>query len=283
MAYSLTRTVSWLVASALALGACDLGGIDDDFDLQDGCSANPEPEARSGGHLGEGDFRWTCIRERDAYCGEWQWPSAVALGAHFEVDFLSDDAVGSRIMAIGGVTDIGVAFEAWSEGEASLFVREADAVVDFISVRVRPVSRIVLSRPKGRSTDADGCDVTDWAPGGASAEVVEGERIDVQASPYDGPTLLAGDLDYTWESLTPELLLVTPSSGRLAQLDGLAEGTGRVAVRVGDFEEIIEIPIHAAAVESTGPDDTTTGADEGTTGDDPGGESSGSESSGGAR
>lgn len=284
-----------------ALGACGFGDFGDDPDLQDGCPSNPEPSASSGGRLGAGTFVWSCIRERDAYCGEWRWPSAVAQGARFEVGFSSVDVAGSQIMAIGSVADLGVAFEAQGEGEASLIAREADAVVDFISVWVRPVSRIVISRPKGRATDAEGCDITDWSPGGAHAEVIEGEQIEVQASPYDGPTLLAGDLDYSWESLTPELLAVTPSRGRLAQIDGLAEGTGRVAVRVGAFEEIIEVPVLPTTVESTGAEEGTTGAEEGTTGattgDEPstgstgstggtggtGGSGSGGESSGGSR
>lgn len=296
MAYSRTSTASWLVAMVLALGACDFG-VDDDPDLSDGCSFNAEPTARSRGHLGEGFFAWNCIRERDAHCGDSVWPAAIAHGARFEVAFESADASGSRIMAIGSVVDVGLSFEAQHEGEASLIAREADAVVDFVSVRVRPVTRITLSRPKGRATDSDGCDITDWSPGeGAFAEVGEGERIEVQAIPYDGATLLAGDLGYSWESLTPELLAVTPTGGRLAQLAGLAEGTGRVAVRAGNHEEIVEIAVHAAQTDDdTSIEDTTTGDDDGTTGerdeettsstgDDPGSSSdSGGESTGGSR
>ena len=191
-------------------------------------------------------------------------------------------------MAIGSVADRGLTFEAHSEGEASLVAREADAVVDFISVRVRPVSRVTLSRPTGRATDAEGCDITDWSPGeGGYAEVAEGERIDVQAIPYDGPTRLAGDLHYDWESLTPELLRVIPSGNRLAHIDGLAAGTGRVAVRVGAHEEIIEVPILASMAGSTGAEDPTTGEDTGegtgtSTGEDAS-DASGGESTGGSR
>lgn len=282
------RTYNRLFMLALAISM--VGGCDDTWGDDDAhtCVPAPSPVEDADGALALGRFRWACVNSGDPTCGSGNFPYAVAMGARFNLDFSTDsdvpDSVGDpELSAIGNaLVRTGAAFSAPVPGVATVVAVSDEAAIDFIELEVQPVTLLTLSRTlPPPPTDEWGCTSREPPPTeGGRPDLEVGESANVQAMPYAGSTRLGGSLEYSWESLTPQIVGVSSGAGRFARLDGLTEGVGRVVVRGGDHEETFEIRVDAPPPTSepeTGSDDetgaggdgtgSTSGGEEGTTGE----------------
>ncbi len=293
------RTQKRLFILALAMvtaGGCDDSWSDDSGDEHQ-CVPVSNPVESAAGALSQGRFKWICVNSGDPTCGSRSFPNAVAAGARFNLDFSTNTSLPAgvgdpRLSAIGdALVDSGSGFSAPVPGVATVVAVSEEAAIDFIEVEVLSVTRLTLSRTLPEPTaDEWGCTPGDPRPSeGERPDLFLGENFAVQVMPYAGSTRLSGSLEYTWESLTPEILFVSETGGRVARIDGLSEGVGRLVVRGGGHEETFEVRVDAVPIEdppetgdgSTGGDDGSTGGDDGsTTGDD--GSTSGGSTSGGS-
>lgn len=317
------RTEKRLFIFALAIltaGGCD-DSWGDDGDDEHECATPSSPIERASGALSNGRFEWICLEGSDPTCGSRVFPLAVAAGARFSLDFRTSSelpaGVGDPMLSAVGASLVGgdgTGFSAPLPGVATVVAVSEEAAIDFIEVEVLSVTRLSLSRTLPPPEPNEwGC--TPGAPSpaeGERADLVVGDSFTVQVMPYAGSTRLGGGLDYTWESLTPDVLVVSNPGGRVARIDGLSEGIGQLVVRGGGHEEVFDVRVDAAPIpdetesagtdgstggedgstggegESTGDGGTTGGAD-GTTGDEEGttggeeGTTGGEETSGGSK
>lgn len=228
--------------------------------LATACSDRGADGGVGSGDLGFATFRWECAGAGDVACVPEQvagFPRGVAVGASFEASFVLDDDLprpiepgrlelaGSKAEELssspGGDGYDGSArarFTAREAGEVTLMAMASDdTVADHVTLSLRPVSSLAVVRDcRSRSCD-EGVD------GGAVGSASAGERIDVRAEPYGDGVLLVGDLDYTWESLTPELAEVSISDGHVATLELSGEGTAYVRVAGGGAEDTVAIEV----------------------------------------
>lgn len=264
-----------MALSGIAGASCSGDGSDSG---EHECTPVRTPVEFAFGQLSLGTFRWVCVGEGDPTCGSGGFPAAVAVGSRFNLTFTEDADLPNEIGAnfLEPVSDVvvpdGTGFRVERSGVVTMVALSSNAAVDFVDLELRSVSRITLSRlPDPPGTDEWGCEVAAPAPAeGDSADTYVGEGATVQAMPYADSTRLAGSLQYEWESLTPEVLTVTPYAGREARLDGKTVGTARIAIRAGDHEEIVEVTVEEAPpsadsggetgdVDTGGTDDTGTG------------------------
>ena len=241
------------------------------------CTPVTEPIEFTFGQLRLGSFRWVCVGEGDPTCGNGGFPAAVAVGGRFNLTFTEDGDLPNEIgsVVVQPVSDAivpdGTGLRAERSGVVTMVALSNDAAVDFIDLELRSVSRITLSRlPDPLGPDEYGCEVAQPGPAeGDPADTYVGEGATVQAMPYADSTRLAGSLQFEWESLTPEVLTVTPYAGREARLDGKQVGRAEIMIRAGGHEEIVEVMVTEA------PPDPDTGTDDGGTGDTGGSDDTG--------
>jgi hypothetical protein len=249
-------------------------------------------DREAGGGVGSGDlgfatFRWECAGSGDVACVPEQvagFPRGVAVGASFEASFVLDDDL-PRPLEEGWLALVGpkaeevssspgadgydgssrARFTALEAGEVTLMAMASDeTVADHVTLSLRPVSSLAVVR----DCRSGGCEAE--VDGGVVGSASTGERIDVRAEPYGDGVLLVGDLDYTWESLTPELAEVASSYGHVATLELLGEGTAYVRVAGGGAEDTVAItvvsdgPHRRRPGDSTGPGGETEGTSTGT-------------------
>lgn len=278
-------TRSCLAAAALAgvLGGC--GGGSDPI---------TPPVQETSGLLGNGDFRWDCVNSADPTCGTGEFPTWVALGARFDLEFSPDADVPNDLGEVSlepvsptRLAAEGVAFAGRETGEVSMVAMAGGYVLDYVPLTFVPVDDLELGQPSDEACDYDydhdgACDGTGMVAVDPPVALVLGEVVEVRARPLGRGFDLAGALEYEWESLTPELVEIGLLHGRSARVSVLAMGLARISVRAGDYVEVFELEVLEAPPEpatGTGTDGETegSGTDVGT-GD--GGSSSGSGSDG---
>lgn len=220
----------------------------------------------SDGSLGFATFRWQCAGTGDVACVPGRvddFPRTVAVGASFEAGFVLDERVPNelepgRIELVGpkaessgsyggsygdsygddAHTAVSRTFLALEEGEVSLLAMADDeTVADYTELSLIPVSSLaVVQDCRARECEA-GVD------GDAISAVTAGDRIDLRVEPFGGGALLVGDLDYTWESLAPEVAELEVIDGHVATLQGKQAGTAYLRVWGGGVEDTVAIEV----------------------------------------
>lgn len=229
----------------------------------------------STGELGQGVFRWDCVDDSDGTCGTGVFPSAVAVGSRFGLEFFPDEDLPSEIVSfsIDSVsprlidTD-GGDFVARDRGTVSLLATGDGYGVDFVVIQALPIDRIELTRA---SYDRDSS-----GPTGPVAQV--GRVIRAEAALFGGHERLAGALDYEWDNLTPDMVELYDAADNEVTLFGVREGVARIAVRAGEYSEIIELTVEEAPPEPE--PEPTTGEEDSEGGDTGGSDTGGSDSDG---
>ncbi len=280
---------------AVLLCGCDGWSVDG---IANECTRPPTPVERESGELGLGNFRWQCRGKGDPTCGSGEFPDAVAVGSSFNLTFSRGSRLPDEVSVLGiepvGDSHVtkGLGYTVERAGRVTMVAMSHDAAVDFLELQLDAVDRISVSHLQEFAAPSD--NLCNDAPlpsphEGRRLEIFVGEPAEVQALPYsERGSRLGGNLEYEWESLTPDLVAVVPHAGRHAQLEPLAEGMAQVAVRAGGHEEVVEFEIEIAPERSGSesgvepnhegprrnlPDDDT-GTSEGTGGDDTSGDDS---------
>lgn len=270
---------STLRATALGMGLVATGCI----------GSGPAPVVEEAtGELGHGTFRWDCVDGSDPTCGTGVFPTAVALGSRFDLEFFKGDELPSEL---GSVTLESVSpgrlamedgdFVATRPGDVSVVAMADGFAIDFISLQILPVDDLELGQPSSSEpgpcddVDHDGvCDGTGGVVRDPAVDLVAGEVITVRARAMHRWEDLAGALPYTWETLTPSVISIGQSSGRSADIIVHGPGTARLVVRAGGYEEVFELQAREAPPEpqegsDTGVETEGGGSDEsGTSGTD---------------
>jgi hypothetical protein len=298
-----------LTTTRMGLAAVALGW------LLGGCTGGPEPIAppvqETGGLLGNGVFRWICVTSADPTCGTGAFPTWVALDAQFDLAFIPDADVPDDLSAFSlepvssaRLTRDPVAFEGRLAGEVSVVALGGGYAIDYVSLTFAPVDDLMLGQPEGPDEcdydyDLDGvCDGTGTVVVDPPVALVLGDNLEVRARALGRGESLAGALDYAWESLTPEILTVTYTHGRTADLSVRGMGLARLSVRAGDYVKVFEYEVQepppepgtgtegesdGSGTETSSDDDFGTGTGDGSgSGTDGGSESSGSGTDGGS-
>lgn len=213
----------------------------------------------SGSALGLIRFEWICNGAADYGCGREAFPDHIAVGSTFEVtyDVVDEDIVvgldaeieGASPSLLGPAPD-GSGLAARAPGEVALLAMSGDTMIDFTTVALHSVDGIGLRSPAEPDPDCED-DPPCPSPGPrldqrdddeAPYAVVEMEpqtRIQVQAVPLGGSTALAGQLEYSWESLHRDRLQVSPLPEGRARLDFVGPSAAALVVRVDDFTQTI--------------------------------------------
>lgn len=252
--------------------------------LATACSDDGGSNSSAQGDLGYATFRWECAGSGDVACLSEKvahFPRTVAVGARFEASFVLDGSVPSEVEAGGlelvgpkaslvtsteggydyqGEVDPRATFEALEAGPITLRAMAQDGTVaDYVGISLQPVTSLAVVR----DCVVEGC--IDASDGGAVGPVLVGSLIDVRAEPYGDGALLVGDLDYGWESLTPEVATVSTDGGHRATLLPMREGTAFVRVTAGGAEDTVAIMVVSEGPHRRRPgaDDTGTDTDTG--------------------
>ena len=100
----MTKTNDPLRAAAM-LAVLLVGGCNADLSLcPDGDQCDPPPPtpvSETRGAMAVGTFRWDCVGPGDATCGTGEFPTAVAVGGRFDLDFSSSFQVPDEIVFTG--------------------------------------------------------------------------------------------------------------------------------------------------------------------------------------
>jgi hypothetical protein len=217
------------------------------------------------GALGFATFRWECAGEGDAACAATDvagLAGGVALGSTFAVSFVLNDEVpreveagwlelvgssraqelsssnGSSYDDYDGLRSPSGSFRASAEGQVTMMAfAQDDTVADYTTVWIQPVTSLGVVRDCRTRTCVNASD------GEALGSVIAGQIIDVRVEAYGDAELLVGAIDYTWESLTPEVAAVVEGGGPVVGLDLLAEGTAYLRVQGGGLEDTVAITV----------------------------------------
>lgn len=251
--------------------------------LTTGCSGPTDlapPVQETTGLLGNGVFRWVCVDYADSTCGTGVFPTTVALNAGFDLEFTggSDLPDGLGLFTLEPVSPtrlgrVNASLEGQLAGDVSVVALASGYGIDYVPLSFRPIDDLLLGEPESDESEpcdddvnSDGvCDGTGGVVSDPGVTLVLGELANVRARAFGDGADLAGAIDYTFESLTPEIAVLTSAVGRRAQLDVLAMGTARISVRAGDYVEVFEYEVQEPPPEpgSTGPGGESEGSDTG--------------------
>jgi hypothetical protein len=229
--------------------------------LAGGCSDSTElaaPVQETTGLLGNGVFRWVCLTSADPTCGTGVFPTMVALNARFDLEFTgsSDLPEDLGLFTLEPVSPTRLArmnasLEGQLAGDVSVVALGGGYGIDYVSLSFLPVDDLLLGEPEPEpsgpcddDSNSDGvCDGTGGVVSDPEVSLVLGELANVRVRAFGEGADLAGAIEYDFESLTPEIAVLTSAVGRRAQLDVLAMGTARISVRAGDYVEVFEYEV----------------------------------------
>lgn len=227
------------------------------------------------GVLGYAQFQWRCTGSGDLACEpefESTLPQHVALGARFDLDFQLAERVpgelreGSLVLASPvGMRASSFDYETTVPGLVTLMALTADgAVVDFARFEIREVEALEIVRDCDRlyETDDDGREVSACGQPVEATQPV-GASLSLRVEPHGGGDPLMGDLDYAWESRTPDRVsvLVDDRGGNEAELELLRPGSAEIVVHTGSVEQVLSFEIEAGPVDDSGPRRTRPGTE----------------------
>jgi hypothetical protein len=242
MTSSMTRSGLAVAALAGLLSGCGSGSL-------------APPVQETSGLLGNGVFRWDCVTSADPTCGTGEFPTWVALGARFDLEFSPDvdvpDELGDFSLEPVSPTRLvaeGVAFEGREAGEVDVVALGGGYAIDYVPLTFVAVDDLELGQPQEETCDYDydhdgACDGTGTVVVDPPVSLVLGEEVEVRARVLGRGLSLAGALEYEWESLTPELVQLGQLHGRSARVSVLAMGLARISVRAGDYVEVFELEV----------------------------------------
>lgn len=226
-----------------------------------GCGESGPPR----GELGLASFIWICDEGADYGCGRDRFPDDIAVGSTFEAGFdVARDGVEARYdREVEGASptwiepaEDGPGLTARAEGEVALLAVSGGTLIDFTVVELHEVSRVGLRRPAEEAPDCLDNDDDEWnddedelepcMPGGildraedpdAPFTILEIEphtaRL-LEAIPLSGSRPLAGRFDYTWTSLDPARLVVSPRGRGRVWLDFRSSRAAELQVTMND-------------------------------------------------
>lgn len=205
-----------------ALSACD---IDD--------------SGRSG-ELGRGLFFYECDNNPDdAFCDrdalDREFPAAVAVGAHFKVDYEPENST-AYVDLVSGCLDCmersADGFTMSAEGRAPLLAENSlGEIYDVLHIEAKAASALVMR------VDGEG-----WPDG--ELLLIGGATHELGVTPQaaDG-TELGGALDYTWE-IADESVVQLMSSGERNDVELRAVAAGQTTVTVTSGDLRLELPVN---------------------------------------
>ncbi|MEM9462283.1 MAG: hypothetical protein AAGF11_49475 [Myxococcota bacterium] len=238
-----------------------------------GCGESGPPR----GELGLASFLWICDEGADYGCGRDRFPDDIAVGSTFEAGFdVARDGVragyGRRVEGASptwiGPAEDGTGITARAEGEVALLAVGGGTLIDFTMVDLHEVSRVGLRRPAEEAPDCledddkneredqwddDGDEPEPCMPGGildrsedpdAPFTILEIEpqtaRL-LEAIPLSGSLPLAGRFDYTWTSLDPTRLVVSPRERGRVWLDFRGPELAELQVTTNDASYVVGV------------------------------------------
>jgi len=260
----------------IAVGVLLLGGC------SDSCGTETQPGVV--GELGNGRFHYACTSPSDPACEASgtiadadYFPTCIALGGRFELDYELLDASAlesdelTPVLYIDSVNQRffeGTSpFRALRVGRAAFVVRESERVLDLLHLDiVEPDAMDIVAREPASPT--------------AAIELPAGDTEVLRVFPRSSTcTQLGGGVTIEAESSDP--LVATVAAGDELRIQGQANGTAVVTVRLGALEQTIAVtvvdgpidpdtsPIGESTSSGPGSDDGTTDPDTGTATDDP--------------
>lgn len=258
-----------LLATALATTALAAGACHD----HDGLPFEP-----SRGDLGFAVFRWDCtLGEIEPFdgsptCDDIEFPRTIAVGASFTAGFELSGNVPDEVDARGlesasprFMSGSGGQFTALRSGRVALLALGRDSVIDYITLRLYPVDRVVVAAAEQQPQCIDaGC--RDVVFDGGAFVLVPGQEVRVVARPFADSTRLFGELQWSWTSESPELLGVTTEASGAALLEPRAPGTATLVVSGNGITQTVTLSILDAPPPPPTPTDDS-GTDTGASGD----------------
>lgn len=251
--------------------------------LTTGCSGPTDlapPVQETTGLLGNGVFRWVCVTYADSTCGTGVFPTTVALNAGFDLEFTAGSDLPNDLgpftiepVSPARLGRVNASLEGQLAGDVAVVALASGYGIDYVPLSFRPIDDVLLgetdsdsSEPCDVDVNSDGvCDGTGGVVSDPEVTLVLGELANLRARAFGDGADLAGAIDYNFESLTPEIAVLTSAVGRRAQLDVLAMGTARISVRAGDYVEVFEYEVQEPPPEpgSTGAEAESGGSDTG--------------------
>jgi len=213
------------------------------------------------GDLGSGTFDYECVNsEYDAAClwtMEPSWPRSIAIGADFDLEFVSNKGTAAREVVGGSPNHILNDYDSMQligEGQAVvLALNGSDEVVDLIHVVGKPVALLELGVLPG-GNDAGWYQIE-------QVEVEVGESLRLRPIPQDdNGRILAGAVEYSWvvdDELTVAIDVSNPYSS--IYVEGLLPGSTFLTVAAGDVVQQYDVVVTGVAVDTDS--GTDTGAD----------------------
>lgn len=215
--------------------------------LAAGCSDYGPPR----GELGLASFSWVCDEGADHGCDQERFPDDIAVGSTFEASFsvAREDIGRGSYGEVEGASpswiepaELGAGLMARAPGEVALLATRGGTLIDFTMVDLHEVSRVALRRPAEEDPDCqdvgdederddDEAEPPPCMPGPildrsedletpyTIAELEPQTARMLEAIPLSGSLPLAGRFDYTWTSLDPTRLTVSPRSRGRVWLD----------------------------------------------------------------
>jgi len=228
-----------------------------------GCVGGEAPGSL--GELGNGSFAYRCIDDGDAVCNttdnvatsveldlgiEGELPSAIAIGARFELDFYANawepQPLVSIVPARPSTVHTTGGFILQSEGYFAFLARNPEgSVSDFVHVQARGIDELDVWRDEQRIT-------------ALSMTTNEAITVAVTASSTDALSMtLAGAVPYIWTSSDEAVVVIdavdntgTPQTGvehndDEVRLVALADGAATVTVSANDVSTTFTVDVEA--------------------------------------
>lgn len=238
-----------------------------------------------GGRLNAGDFAWVCLDDTDSACPSELFPSQIAVGARFDLEFTPHDdtpASGpfvyvpanpdrlersgpqgqeSFIVVAAGELDVVVVADGYGVDLVSLLARPINSLrLDALDDPAEPFAPGVDCTPQICGEIPPGVAVDAWIPRG---EVIRYESV----IGYEGRPL-AGVVPREWEVGDPEALSLDNRQGAQADLLGHRIGVTSLRIGAGSFERMAYVGVYEppASTGGTGSSSSETSDGFGTTG-----------------
>jgi hypothetical protein len=204
---------------------------------------------KTGGEIGNGGFTYYCASDADLTCtydllGASTVPPAIAVGAHFELEFTEDfwsdgsqptvtsvvPAAPSMLSVEPGSTPDATGFRFKEPGTVAVLARGGGEVIDFIHVTGAALADVEIVDSLGDS---------------ANAVTVNGYSQKVRALPRDEmANTLAGALSYAWTSSDESIVSVAAgSTPNEASLEPVGNGQATVTVQVQGKQRSIVVTV----------------------------------------
>lgn len=217
------------------------------------------------GDLENGTFSYRCADATDRFCEATAFPTTIAVGSSFGIDFAYVDGVDkptpSLVPAAAGVVALGEdLFRMEQESPTAILAVIDDAeVVDFFHVTGEAVSSLAIYETIG-----------DDETGTVAVRLVPGESRPLRSSAVDmSATPLAGALEYEWSVADPGVASLEPDPAGTHRVTITAEGAlgdqTTLQVAAAGLTLTIDVSLEEPGDTGGGDDGSTSGDGGGTT------------------